>query len=45
VAALKGKITRYVRMVKEALSNSVISTKIVKKFSASPQITHDLELD
>jgi hypothetical protein len=30
-------------IVNEALSDAVISTKIVKKLSASPQINHDLD--
>jgi hypothetical protein len=30
-------------IVQEALSNAVISTKIVKKLSVSPQINHDLD--
>jgi hypothetical protein len=47
LVATSGGITRVKKIidmseiVKKALSNGVISTKIVKKLSASPQINHD----
>jgi hypothetical protein len=49
-----GGITRVKRKIidmseivkeKEALNNAVISTKIVNKLSASPQINHDKRFD
>jgi hypothetical protein len=40
---VKRKIVEMTEIVKETLSNAVISTKIVKKFSSSPHINHDLD--